>query len=188
MNFSYGFESIGDGGRALASIVSFCRGCTSHIELLGGSMFMLQVSKTTKGIQFATSSELANIDDVIRKACIFFQDKGFVSSSEIKIVLRELLRNAIVHGNKMNEAKCVWASIECLENEYFKVTVQDQGEGFDFTAFDLKSPKDPRNMRNRGIFLVNQMVDGIKFDSDGRLASVIIRLTRKMEKGSVESE
>ena len=137
---------------------------------------MLKKSCNREIIHFEISSDEANIDTVIRHSCSFLEENAVKPSLEFKIVLRELMRNAIVHGNKLVTEKNVEISICRMGREYFKLTVQDQGEGFDFTTLSLKTPCDPRRMFNRGYYLINELAEGMKFCNDGRTVSIILKL------------
>jgi len=83
------------------------------------------------------------------------------------MAVRECVINAITHGNKSDPAKKVFVDFSvqgrdgdrCLE-----VVVRDQGQGFE--PSEITNPLAPENILNtsgRGIFLVRQFMDEVKF-------------------------
>jgi len=77
----------------------------------------------------------------------------------IDMAVREAITNAIVHGNKEDEAKTIELTLNCLGRE-LEIEVKDQGEGFDPTS--IPDPTEPANMlktSGRGIFLMRAFMD-----------------------------
>jgi len=77
----------------------------------------------------------------------------------IEMAVREIVINAIRHGNQYNLDKQVRIRFS-FDAYKFEVQVQDQGNGFDFEH--LPDPCDPSNLlksSGRGIFLVRSFMD-----------------------------
>ncbi|MEW5978869.1 MAG: ATP-binding protein [Acidobacteriota bacterium] len=77
----------------------------------------------------------------------------------IEMAVREVVTNAIRHGNQFDLNKVVWVRYR-FDKEEFAVEVRDQGKGFDFEH--LPDPCDPENLlksSGRGIFLVRSFMD-----------------------------
>ena len=87
---------------------------------------------------------------------------------EIETALREALANAIVHGCKQDPSKHVQCCVACDEERGMLIVVLDPGSGFDPLAIP-----DPCNGENvysnhgRGIYLINQLMDDVKFRKNG---------------------
>jgi len=87
---------------------------------------------------------------------------------EIETALREALANAIVHGCKNDPSKKVECYVACDEERGMLIVVRDPGSGFDPLAIP-----DPCNGENvysnhgRGIYLINQLMDEVKFERNG---------------------
>jgi len=87
---------------------------------------------------------------------------------EIETALREALANAIVHGCKKDPTKKIQCSVGCDEKRGMLIVVRDPGSGFDPLAVP-----DPCNGENvfsnhgRGIYLINQLMDEVKFERNG---------------------
>jgi serine/threonine-protein kinase RsbW len=74
------------------------------------------------------------------------------------------VNNAIIHGNKSNEAKKVTIRAELLPG-WLVIRVNDQGRGFDPNA--VRSPLRKRNLlkeSGRGIFLMRTLMDRVTFE------------------------
>jgi serine/threonine-protein kinase RsbW len=86
----------------------------------------------------------------------------------IEIALTEALANAVVHGAKSDPTKIVECDVACDESRHILIIVRDPGPGF-----DLSSIPDPCNGENiyaghgRGIYLINQLMDEVKFHKNG---------------------
>ena len=87
---------------------------------------------------------------------------------EIETALREALANAIVHGCKQDPTKKVQCCVRCDEESGMVIVVRDPGSGFDPVA--VPDPlKDDNVFSNhgRGIYLINQLMDEVKFERNG---------------------
>ena len=83
------------------------------------------------------------------------------------IAVTEAVNNAILHGNQSNPEKYVKIGFESDQNKLvFSVT--DEGPGFDYVS--LPDPTDPANIdkvSGRGVFLMSNLADFIKFEDNG---------------------
>jgi serine/threonine-protein kinase RsbW len=87
---------------------------------------------------------------------------------EIETALREALANAIVHGCKNDRAKKVQCCVACDEAHGMLIVVRDPGAGFD--PFAIENPCHGENVfsnHGRGIYLINQLMDEVKFEKNG---------------------
>ena len=86
----------------------------------------------------------------------------------IMIAVTESVNNAIVHGNKLDKDKNVHLSLD-LDDSRIMFTVQDEGRGFNYD--ELPDPTAPENLEKiggRGIFLMKNLCDEVKFHDDGK--------------------
>jgi serine/threonine-protein kinase RsbW len=86
----------------------------------------------------------------------------------IMISVTECISNAIIHGNQSNKNKLVHLELT-MENDLLKFTIEDEGMGYD--ASELKDPTAPENIEKtggRGIFLIKQLTDDVKFEDNGK--------------------
>ncbi|MBD3639047.1 MAG: ATP-binding protein [Crocinitomicaceae bacterium] len=119
-------------------------------------------------------SDLSNIPEVeslIDRVC---EDLSLNEDyyGNILIAVTEAVNNAIIHGNRSEESKRV--KVEATNNNGAVVfSVEDQGEGFDFE--NLPDPTAPENIEKpdgRGIFLMKNLSDDVKFELNGSKVSI----------------
>lgn len=103
---------------------------------------------------------------------------------DIKVILCELLQNAIKHGNDCDISKKIRVDIWFKEKgRVLGIRVKDQGCGFDSPKYmnvALTPPPecDPMEMdeSGRGLYIVNELCDCIEFNTIGNTVTVIKRL------------
>lgn len=86
----------------------------------------------------------------------------------IMIAVTESVNNAILHGNQLARDKNVSLKLNVDDNT-LRFTIQDEGSGFDYN--DLPDPTSPENLDKpggRGIFLMKNLCDEVKFEDEGR--------------------
>jgi len=127
-----------------------------------------------KSISFVLPSDLIFVHPAVRQAESFARDYGVKDDSRISVVLRELLSNAIVHGNKNVPSRVVTCRIEYPWAGQFRITVEDEGQGFDFSCVNTSLPEDPRSVRNRGYVLVRNICSSIEFNDRGNRVTVLV--------------
>lgn len=92
--------------------------------------------------------------------------------ARIMLALSEAVTNAIVHGNGEDPEKSVTVR-STLEEGRLRVSVQDEGEGFD--PDDLPDPLREENLLKeggRGVYLIEQYCDKVSFSREGTRISM----------------
>jgi serine/threonine-protein kinase RsbW len=120
------------------------------------------------------SSQLGNISKVR-----FFLDKVFIESgldrsnfNRVLLGLCEAVNNSIVHGNKLDENKNVFITVLLKKNQLY-VEVKDEGNGFPFEC--INDPTCFENLKKengRGIFLIRNMADDMKYSEGGSFVMI----------------
>ena len=86
----------------------------------------------------------------------------------IMISVTECISNAIIHGNQSNAAKMVHLELQ-MQPGLLICSIEDEGRGFDFS--NLPDPTEPENIEKlggRGIFLMRNLSDDVKFEENGK--------------------
>lgn len=86
----------------------------------------------------------------------------------IMIAVTESVNNAILHGNKSDKSKNVDLSLN-FEKSLIRCVIEDEGDGFDYD--NLPDPTAPENLEKpggRGIFLMKNLCDEVKFFENGK--------------------
>jgi len=87
---------------------------------------------------------------------------------EIEVSLYEALANAVEHGCEHDPDKRVEVVVACDPQRGMIIIVRDPGPGFDPKR--VPSPVVGENIYNdsgRGIFLINQLMDEVRFEKNG---------------------
>jgi anti-sigma regulatory factor (Ser/Thr protein kinase) len=88
---------------------------------------------------------------------------------EVELALREALANAIEHGCQSDPSKCIQCCVAGDESGDVVIVVRDPGPGFDPTR--VPDPREGENLLRdggRGIHLINEFMDEVRFAHDGR--------------------
>jgi anti-sigma regulatory factor (Ser/Thr protein kinase) len=94
----------------------------------------------------------------------------------ILVSLTEAVTNAIVHGNGMEEGKTVKVKTK-RESDCLSLRVSDEGRGFDVN--DLSDPTTPEHITEcggRGVFLMKQLSDNVRFFNNGSTVEMRFKL------------
>jgi serine/threonine-protein kinase RsbW len=86
----------------------------------------------------------------------------------IELALQEALANAVVHGAKEDPTKVVECLVACDEQRGVLIIVRDPGNGFDPKGIpSCTVGENLYSNHGRGIFLINQLMDEVKFHKNG---------------------
>lgn len=97
----------------------------------------------------------------------------------IDMAVREAVTNAVVHGNKLDDAKVVELKLTNTP-EGFEISVHDQGTGFN--PKDVPDPtKDENILRTsgRGIFFMRNFMDEVEWSADLK-GGTRVRMIKKL--------
>lgn len=86
----------------------------------------------------------------------------------IMISVTECISNAIIHGNQSNKQKLVHLELKAQDDQ-LQFIIEDEGEGFEIES--LPDPTAPENIEKpggRGIFLIKNLTDEVKFEEGGK--------------------
>lgn len=89
------------------------------------------------------------------------------NTDSIELVLQEALANAILHGNRADPRKLVNICVALQTNCSLLIVVKDTGSGFD--PNQLPNPVVGENLfaeNCRGIFLINRLMEDVRFSFD----------------------
>ncbi|MTB51980.1 ATP-binding protein [Lewinella sp. W8] len=96
--------------------------------------------------------------------------------ANLLISLTEAVNNAIIHGNKQDRSKTV--SIKLAQTRSgLAVRVSDQGCGFNYDKLpDPTSPERLCECGGRGVFLMNQLCDKMRYINGGSTVEMQFKL------------
>jgi len=135
---------------------------------------MLTTFEDDDYIEFKFSSEVKMVNKIIKEIRTFLENYEVEEDNNIVLICRELINNAIEHGNKKNKDLAVSVGMTHLSDQRFKIIVSDEGDGFDYTSIDYHISDDPTQIRNRGFGLINSFADEIEFNDYGNVVTIYV--------------
>lgn len=136
---------------------------------------MYQCSEDDTKLSFQLSSDSQLVDRVVAQARAFLSAHGTQHHAEFDVVLRELLINAIEHGNRNRIELRVACTIAHLGGPRWQITVADQGQGFDHRAVGKDMPAGDAP-RRRGLALVHGFSDQVEFNDPGNEVTAFLTI------------
>jgi|SRR5579859_1898876 len=114
------------------------------------------------------SSDIKVIDNTVTKIVGLIRS-GYSSDEigDIDIALREALVNSIIHGNRSDPKEAVRICVALQPDRGVIIVVKDSGPGFD--PSQIPNPVVGQNLlagHGRGIFLINQLMEDVRFSFD----------------------
>ena len=95
------------------------------------------------------------------------------------IAVSEVVMNAIVHGNKLDEKKIVKLSID-FDDKQMKISILDEGNGFDFNKnHDPTLDENIFKSSGRGLYIVKSLIENVEYKNTGKGSEVIITINKK---------
>lgn len=120
-------------------------------------------------------SNISKVEQLVDKIAAKYQlDQE--KHANMLISLTEAVNNAIIHGNKQDRSKTVSIKLSRMGGG-IAVQVSDQGRGFNYQALpDPTSPERICECGGRGVFLMNQLCDKIRYKNGGSTVEMQFKL------------
>lgn len=121
-------------------------------------------------VRVTLAADRKSVDPVVQQVMDAIHDVKCVDGKEdaIELALQEALANAIIHGAKEDPSKVVECLVACDDQRGVLIIVRDPGEGFDPQAIPACTMgENLYSNHGRGIFLINQLMDEVKFNKNG---------------------
>ena len=136
------------------------------------------VKKLVLKLSVTLSADRKAVDPVVQSVMKVVREMKCADGreNEIELALSEALANAVVHGASADPAKIVECDVACDQEHGMLIVVRDPGPGFDPAR--LADPCVGENIyssRGRGIYLINQLMDEVRFRKNGTEIHMIKR-------------
>ncbi len=127
---------------------------------------MYEIQSFPGGLSFRFSAELALLDRSVAETVRFLQAQNAGGSLfDVKLLLREALLNAVLHGSRGDPLKVVTLEVRTAEAR-LTLTVADQGPGFDWRS-GLSNLAPPEATSGRGLTILTLYADDVRFNGAG---------------------
>src|ERR1700730_12300363 len=123
-------------------------------------------------LECSLPSEVTAISPFVDELMLLLRQCGCVAEgvSDVEIALREVLANAIIHGNREDRRKYVHVTCRCEPDEV-SIAVKDEGKGFDINNVpDPTAPENIGSVHGRGIHVMKALIDEIRIEEGGSAA------------------
>lgn len=121
-------------------------------------------------IKVKLAADRKAVDPVVSQVMETIRHVSCVDGKEdaIELSLTEALANAVVHGAKEDPSKVVECLVACDEERGVIIIVRDPGTGFNPESIPCCTVSENiYSDHGRGIFLINQLMDEVKFLKNG---------------------
>ena len=136
---------------------------------------------TEETTQLSLPSRVESINDATQAAAEAARRAGLGDDAlfGIDMAVREAVTNAVLHGNRQDEAKPVEISFSQGAGE-FVVTVRDRGEGFDpETVADPTAAENLLKASGRGILFMRTFMDSVEWTRHPE-GGTVVRMAKKI--------
>jgi serine/threonine-protein kinase RsbW len=119
---------------------------------------------TEQRVSYTLDSTLETVDSAEQTASRIAAESGFGEDEimQIAMAVREVVVNAVLHGNAYDPGKKVSLDFETTSNDLV-ITIRDQGKGLDLDKIpDPLSPDNLLKTSGRGIFLIRSFMDEVE--------------------------
>lgn len=114
------------------------------------------------------------VDEVVA-SCRRLAVPGSRATLNLRVAVGEAVANAILYGNREDPDKRVSIEVE-LGADRVRVTVADEGEGFDPAAVaDPTLPGNRERSHGRGLFLLRTLMDEVRYNEKGNRVTLVLR-------------
>ncbi|HZQ67484.1 MAG TPA: ATP-binding protein [Terriglobales bacterium] len=144
------------------------------------SQCQFEADKLIFKLKVTLAAERAAVDQVVQGIMGVVRQMQCADGKEdaIELALAEALANAVIHGCKSDPSKVIECDVACDEQRGMLIVVRDPGTGFDPNT--IPNPVRGENIystHGRGIYLINQLMDEVKFVNNGTEIHMIKRRT-----------
>jgi serine/threonine-protein kinase RsbW len=138
-----------------------------------------------KAITYTIKQDIKTLSDTINSILCDIALEHFISNEiifELKVVLNELITNALCHGNKCELEKLIYVTLKLVSNKYLYISVKDEGFGFkpkiNNQSIDVYLEEVNTSLceHGRGLVIVNSLCDKVKFNRCGNKVSILKNL------------
>jgi anti-sigma regulatory factor (Ser/Thr protein kinase) len=130
-------------------------------------------SESDDSLYLSVVSETERVPVILERVAQFARRQGVWDTDGLLLVVRELLMNAIVHGNGSNHSRMALIRV-ARRGVTYEVQVDDEGVGFDYESLVLGLPEDPQSLVNRGLVLVNELSEELTFERGGSRVRALV--------------
>ncbi len=136
---------------------------------------MIPHTKDSPCFSASLPSSTSAVSQVLEAISCFARRCGSTGAWGLIIVSRELLMNAIVHGNRSDPRKEARILILSLGPDIYDIVVRDEGAGFDYSVVRDAMGVCPAARQGSGYVLIEELADELEFAVKGSSVRARVR-------------
>lgn len=137
---------------------------------------MFEIQSFPGGRSFRFSASLTLLDRAVAETVRFIQSQNVTGNLfDVKLLLREALLNAVLHGSRCDPLRFVVLEVTTAEGR-LTLTVTDEGGGFDWRA-GLANLAPPEATSGRGLTILTLYADDVRFSPAGNQVTLTKAVT-----------
>lgn len=137
---------------------------------------MYKVDQNKENISFCISSEYQFVDRIIEDTNSFLNESMFTMNYNFRLCFREILINALEHGNKEDPEKEIKCNINIKKNNIAELIITDQGNGFNYGNIQTSIPESSENIRRKGFPIIYSIAEKVAFNKKGNAIKAYIKM------------
>ena len=135
---------------------------------------MFTCTQLDHGFGLEMSTDLTNVARCVERIALFLKDRDAAGHLfPLSLLAREALKNAMVHGNRLDPAKTVRFRLLAREGG-FEMNVEDEGEGFDWEE-RLQSSSGVDDVSGRGHEIFRNYAKSVRYNPKGNALTLEYR-------------
>ncbi|MCM3869712.1 MAG: ATP-binding protein [Pyrinomonadaceae bacterium] len=137
---------------------------------------------TAETIELTLPSRIEAIDKAAIAVAKLVTSSGIDEDAAfgLDMAVREALANAVIHGNKLDEAKLVEITVKSSP-DFLEVSVHDQGQGFNpDTISDPTKEENILKSSGRGIFFMRNFFDEVDWSISHEGGTTVRMIKRRV--------
>jgi anti-sigma regulatory factor (Ser/Thr protein kinase) len=135
---------------------------------------MIAMSASEDSILLRFDSDLTFVDYAVQIIADLLAYHGIPNPTNLLVVSRELMKNAVVHGNGNDTGKPVLLRLLRDGGGAYRVEIEDAGQGFDIAAMAGETTAQPGQPVARGYALISALAQRIELNGRGNRVTVIM--------------
>lgn len=144
-------------------------------------LLIVTLAVTSETTELRFPSRIEAVDGAAAAVSEFMNHLGIAEDVAfgIDMAVREAVTNAVIHGNKLDDAKVVEVKLRNTP-ESFEITVHDQGSGFN--PNNVPDPTKDENIlktSGRGIFFMRNFMDEVDWSADPK-GGTNVRMVKRL--------
>jgi serine/threonine-protein kinase RsbW len=146
---------------------------------------MLSIIEETDSLNITMASRFEILEQALGECSQFLEQRNVSGNGEPLLVLREMLNNALEHGNQLDPDKRIHIRMVVMNPAVVSLSVQDEGPGFQLSDIPRPGGSDQEET-SKGLALIRHYAEKIVFNETGNKVTAYIQPPRDISFDTAE--